>query len=79
MATSKPIPGNQHAFKEHHKNDHFTDVDRAGMTYFMPKLLKSSSCPNYIQEAEKKPLRVAIPKGSNEYEDATPNIKQMQD
>ena len=29
----------------------FSDIEKAGMAYFMPKLLKSASCPSHIKEA----------------------------
>lgn len=36
------------------ENDHFTDIDKAGMAYFMPKLLKSQSCPDYSIDHNKQ-------------------------
>ena len=38
--------------REETKNDlnQFSDIEKAGMAYFMPKLLKSASCPSYVQE-----------------------------
>lgn len=28
----------------------FSDIDKAGMAYFMPKLLKSASAPSHVME-----------------------------
>lgn len=49
------------------ENEKFSEVDRAGMKYFMPptpKLNKSSSCPNYKHENDKGATdrqKVAVP------------------
>lgn len=43
----------------------FSDIDKAGMAYFMPKLLKSASAPSHVME---KPVESVMSAKQNQIE-----------